>query len=421
MRVFVVGGGGREHAICWKLRQSAEVTELYCAPGNPGIAAIAQTVALPVDDIAGLLHFAKEKAIDFTVVGPELPLSLGIVDAFRAAGKRIFGPTKFAAQLESSKNFTKEILTAVNAPTARYQSFTDRDSARAYLRQQGAPIVVKDDGLAAGKGVVVAETLEEAEAAVESIFSGSGPKRVVIEEKLEGVEASMFIACGPGQAVPLVSAHDHKRLLNENQGPNTGGMGAVSPTWHISPQQEAEVMRLVVHPVLAEMKRRGTEFSGFLFVGLMLNPRTGRFGVLEFNTRLGDPEAQVLLRRLESDLFTLLSAVESGVDVSAPRWSNDHAVTVVLAAAGYPEAPRKGDVIEGIELAAAQPGVQVFHAGTRLGDDGRLYTNGGRVLNVTGTGATLSEAIQRTYRAVDLIQFAGVQARRDIGKVFACD
>jgi len=415
MRVLVIGSGGREHAICWKLRHSKQLTGLFCAPGNPGIGEIAECVPLKVDDIPQLVEFARRERIDLTVVGPELPLSLGVVDAFRAAGLFIFGPTKGAAQLESSKAFTKEILVSVNAPTAAYASFTDVQAAEQYVAQQGAPIVVKEDGLAAGKGVTVCATVDEALAAVRVALRAPGA-RVVIEEFLEGVEASFIVATDGVNVVPLVPSHDYKRLLDGQRGPNTGGMGTVSPTSHLNSEQEAFTLERVIHPVLREMARRGTPFSGFLYAGLMLSPR-GDVRVLEFNTRLGDPETQVILRRLDSDLLPILAglAMGKGESVESPRWSENAAVCVVLAAAGYPEKPRKGDVIEGIPFATQVADVVVFHAGTALDANRKLVVAGGRVLNVTARGATVDEARRYAYRAADLIQFAGVQRRRDIG------
>ncbi len=415
MRVLVIGSGGREHAICWKLRQSKQLTKLFCAPGNPGISEIAECLPLSVGDVAPLVEFAKRERIDLTIVGPELPLSLGIVDAFRAAGLSIFGPTKAAAQLESSKAFTKEILVSVNAPTAAYESFTDVHAAERYALAQGAPIVVKEDGLAAGKGVTVCTSVDEAIASIRAALHAPG-SRVVIEEFLDGVEASFIVATDGTRVVPLVPSHDYKRLLDGQRGPNTGGMGTVSPTTHLTPQQEAFTLERVIHPVLREMERRGTPFSGFLYAGLMLSPR-GDVRVLEFNARLGDPETQVILRRLDSDLLPILAGLAAGKDlgVEAPRWTDNAAVCVVLAAAGYPEKVRKGDVIEGISFATQVADVVVFHAGTALEADGRLVTAGGRVLNVTARGKTVEEARRYAYRAADLIQFAGVQRRRDIG------
>ena len=416
MRVLVIGSGGREHALCWKIRQSAALSALFCAPGNPGIRAHAECVSIGVSEIAKLVEFAQRESIDLTVVGPELPLSLGIVDAFCAAGLVIFGPTQAAAQLESSKAFTKEILNAVGAPTAAYEAFTDLEAALRSVKVRGAPIVVKEDGLAAGKGVTVCTTVAEAESAVRAALRSPGSK-VVIEEFLAGVEASFIVATDGRAVVPLVPSHDYKRLLDGQTGPNTGGMGTVSPTSHLTPAQEEIALQRVIHPVLAEMRRRGTPFCGFLYAGLMLSP-TGDLHVIEFNARLGDPETQVILRRLDSDLLLVLDALARGKGdtVAAPHWSPAAAVCVVLAASGYPEQPRKGDVIEGIGFASQIPDVLVFHAGTALNDSGALVTAGGRVLNVTARGTTLEDARRQAYRAADLIQFAGVQKRRDIGR-----
>lgn len=414
MRVLVLGSGGREHAIAWKLRQSAHVTQVYCAPGNPGIAAVAQVVAIPVDDLAGLEDFARAERIDLTIVGPEFPLTLGIVDRFRRAGLPIFGPSQAASQLESSKHFAKEVMTAAQVPTAAYKVCTNSAALYEYLKTAPMPTVLKADGLAAGKGVFICTTHDEAYAAVKVLFEDLKTPAVVVEEFMEGVEASFIVATDGARIVPLASAHDYKRVFDNDCGPNTGGMGTVSPTPRLTGSQESWVIQHVIQPMLTEMKSRGTPYSGFLYAGLMITP-TGHIKVVEFNARLGDPETQVILRRMTSDLALLLLDLATGSGQATVSWADNHAVCLVLAAEHYPAEPRKGDEITGIEFAESLPSVIVFHAGTGRDSQGRLLTAGGRVLNVTALGESLTEARARAYRGADMIQFRGRQLRRDIG------
>ncbi|PZW47127.1 phosphoribosylamine--glycine ligase [Humitalea rosea] len=418
MRVLVVGGGGREHALCWKLAQSPLLTALFCAPGNAGIAEVARCVPIIAEDISGIVNFAKANAIDLVVVGPEAPLTLGLADFCAAAGLRVFGPDAAAARLEGSKSFMKEVLDAAGAPTAAWARFEDAGAARAYLAKVGAPIVVKADGLAAGKGVVVAATPEEAEAAIAAIMEdrihGSAGAEVVIEDCMTGPEVSFFALCDGSTAIPFGAAQDHKRVGDGDTGPNTGGMGAYGPPPVFSAAMEAEVMDHCVTPVLAEMAKRGAPFRGVLFAGLMLTPEGPK--LLEFNVRFGDPECQVLMLRLQSDLLPLLVAAADGhLAGMAPDWRPDPALVVVMAAEGYPEAPRKGSVIGGLEAAAACPGVTVFHAGTARREDGAVIATGGRVLGIAATGADLRAARDAAYAGVDAVVWPGGFCRRDIG------
>ncbi|MBP0444846.1 phosphoribosylamine--glycine ligase [Roseomonas sp. SSH11] len=417
MKVLLVGGGGREHALAWRISESPLLTKLWCAPGNPGIAAHAECVAIGAEDVAGLLRFARENGVELVVAGPEAPLTLGLADACEEVGIPCFGPRRAAAMLEGSKSFTKEVLDAAGAPTAAWKRFDDPQAARAYLRAQGAPIVVKADGLAAGKGVVVAETLEQAEAAIadimESRVHGEAGASVVIEECMMGEEASFFALCDGTRAVPLAAAQDHKRVGDGDTGPNTGGMGAYSPPPAFTDAMRHEVMARVVDPVLAEMNRRGAPFRGVLFVGLMLTATGPR--VIEFNVRFGDPECQVLMMRLKSDLLpALLASARGDLSGVALEWSDDPALVVVVAARGYPGAVRKGEPIGGLEKAAAVPGARVFHAGTARGADGAVVASGGRVLGIAATAPDLRAARDAAYAAVDALDWPGGFCRRDI-------
>lgn len=418
LKVLVVGGGGREHAFAWALMRSPRVKEVLVAEGNAGSANEAKCRNIPVSplDVAGLVACARAENVDLTVVGPEAPLSQGIVDAFRAKGLRIFGPTRGAAQLESSKAFTKDFLGRHRIPTAAYEVFDEVAPALAYLESRGAPIVVKADGLAAGKGVIVAATLDEARAAVRDMLSGNAlgaaGSRVVIEEFLGGEEASFMVVANGAQYVPLATSQDHKRIFDGDKGPNTGGMGAYSPAPVITPEIHARVCREVIEPTLAGMIAEGNPFSGFLYAGLMIDPQGG-IKVLEFNTRMGDPETQPILFRLESDFLDLLeAAVESRLDQVRVRWSEQPALGVVMAAQGYPGAVRKGDVITGLD--ADMGGAKVFHAGTAE-ENGCVVTSGGRVLCVVGSGADVAAAQRSAYAAVSRIRWDGMQFRRDIG------
>jgi phosphoribosylamine--glycine ligase len=418
MDILVVGGGGREHALVWKIAQSPLVNKIYCAPGNPGIAELAEVVPIAVDEIDALYAFAREKSIDLTVVGPELPLTLGIADKFRAGGLDLFGPDKAAAQLEGSKGFAKDLMRKYSIPTAAYASFTERDKAVAYIKEQGAPIVVKADGLAAGKGVILAQTVDEAIHAVDEIlvegrFKDAG-EAVVIEEFLYGEEASFFAFTDGKNILPLASSQDHKQIFDGDQGPNTGGMGAYSPAPVVTDALYKRIVAEVVQPTIDGMAAEGTPYQGILFVGLMINGDD--FKVLEFNARFGDPEAQPLLCRMKSDVVPVLRDCARGeLNVSTLEWYERAAVCVVLAAAGYPGSYPKGDVISGIDAANAIDGVQVFHAGTAV-QNGKIVTAGGRVLGVTGWADTIAAAIDKAYAGVEKISWNGMQMRRDIGQ-----
>ena len=415
--MLLIGSGGREHALALALRRSPLLETLFVAPGNPGIAALGECVRLRVDDHAAVVAFCRIMSIGLVVVGPERPLVAGLVDALTAAGVRAFGPSRAAARLEGSKGFTKDFCAAFGIPTAPYARFDALAPALAYIAARTAPMVVKADGLAAGKGVTMASTRAEAAAAVSAMFDGAfgaAGAAVVIEDVLEGEEASFFALCDGVRAVELGSAQDHKRVGEADTGPNTGGMGAYSPAPLMTPAMSARVMDAIIRPTLRGMAERGTPFKGVLFAGLMV----GRHGpqLIEFNVRFGDPETQVILPRLQGDLLQLLVACADGaLPQAAIPLLAEHALTVVLAARGYPEAPQKGGLIAGLELAAAQPGVSVLHAGTAR-EGGALVASGGRVLNITATGATLAQARDRAYAAVDLIDWPGGFCRRDIGR-----
>jgi len=422
MKVLVIGGGGREHALAWKLAQSPKVQTVFVAPGNGGTALDKRLKNLPITDIAELCVWAAQEKIGLTVVGPEVPLAAGVVDTFRAAGLRIFGPTQAAAQLESSKAFSKAFMQRHAIPTAAFAAFVDAAAAHAYVDAQGAPIVVKADGLAAGKGVVVAETLEQAHAAIDfmlgdnspSASAGEGQARVVIEEFLQGEEASFIVICDGKHVLPLATSQDHKRLRDGDQGPNTGGMGAYSPAPVVTPAVHARAMREVILPTVRGMEQDGIPFSGFLYAGLMVDPQGG-VKTLEFNCRMGDPETQPIMMRLKTDLLDVLYAASEsgGLDPELVlQWDRRTALGVVMAAHGYPEQVRKGDAIQGI--APEEDGAVIFHAGTTL-QDGELRTSGGRVLCVTALADTVKAAQQRAYRMAASISFDGAQMRHDIG------
>jgi len=421
-KILVVGSGAREHALAWRLVQSPSVREVLVAPGNAGIAGIARCVAVNTDDIPAIVALAVAESIDLVVVGPEAPLVLGLVDALAAAGIAAFGPSKDAARLEGSKAFAKEIMRDAGVPTAGFAVFDDADAAGAYVGEASRPLVVKADGLCAGKGVVVAsdtaEALEAVRAMMRERVHGEAGARVVIEECLVGPEVSYHVVADGARYVPLAAAQDHKRLLDGDRGPNTGGMGAYSPPPVVSAEIERQILARVVEPVLARMAARGTPFRGALFVGVMVVE--GEPQVLEFNVRFGDPETEVLMARWKGDVLPLFEASARG-DLTGvmPAWEAPHALAVVLAAPGYPASPRKGDVISGLEAIEDEPGVVAFHAGTRFAGGGTLgspiETAGGRVLTITATGATLEEAAERAYRACDRLQFSGKQLRRDIG------
>ena len=416
MKILVVGAGGREHALAWRLAQSPRVQKVYVAPGNGGTASENGVENVALAEVARLVDFCRKEAIRLTVVGPEAPLAAGIVDEFQAAGLRIFGPTRAAAQLESSKDFAKSFMVRHGLPTARHATFADAAEAKAYVDREGAPIVVKADGLAAGKGVVVAASREEAHRAIDAMLSsrslGEAGARVVLEEFLQGEEASFIVMCDGAHVLPLATSQDHKRLRDGDAGPNTGGMGAYSPAPVVTPKIHARVMREIILPALHGMAKDGIPYVGFLYAGLMIDP-AGNPRTLEFNCRLGDPETQPILLRLKSDLLELIErALAGALDRASADWDRRAALGVVLAAAGYPEEPRKGDAIEGLPKPAED--CRVFQAGTRV-DSGRLVTNGGRVLCVTALGDSIRMARARAYEAVERIRFDGMQYRRDIG------
>ncbi len=418
MRVLVVGSGGREHALCWALAASPLLTQLWCAPGNPGIAELAACVNIDPTAIDALVGFARDEAVDLVVPGPEAPLVAGLADALDAAGIACCGPTAAAARLEGSKIFAKELCEAAGIPIARWERFDEAEAAREFIRRRGAPIVIKADGLAAGKGVVVAESEPQALAAIEAMMVarglGEAGARVVIEECLTGEELSFFALCDGAHAIPFGSAQDHKRVGDGDTGPNTGGMGAVSPWPGMTPEREAAIMSGIIHPALTEMTRRGTPFRGILFAGLMHT--ADGMKLIEFNARLGDPECQALLPRLRSDILpALLAACDGELAHFDLRWDDAASVAVVVAARGYPEAPRRGGAIGGLELAAALPGVRVFQAGTDRDAHGHLVAAGGRVLTVCATGTSVAAARDSAYAGVDAIGFPDGFCRRDIG------
>ena len=416
MKILLIGSGGREHALAWKLAQGERVQKVYVAPGNAGTALEPGVENVPLSTIADWIAFCKKEKVQLTVVGPEAPLAEGVVDAFRDAGLAIFGPPRAAAQLEASKDFAKAFMARHHIPTARYATFTSSGEAKAYVEAQGAPIVVKADGLAAGKGVVVAATREEAHAAIDHIMDdralGEAGRRVVIEEFLEGEEASFIVMSDGAHVLPLATSQDHKRLRDGDQGPNTGGMGAYSPAPVVTPKIHSRVMREIILPAVQGMAAEGTPYVGFLYAGLMID-RDGNPRTLEFNCRLGDPETQPIILRLKSDLVELIERALAGrLEHAEADWDRRSALGVVLAAPGYPGEPRKGDRIEG--LPKPSPACRVFHAGTRL-EGKSVLTNGGRVLCVTALGDSVRMARTTAYEAVERIRFEGMQFRRDIG------
>ncbi len=418
MKVLVVGGGGREHALCWKLAQSPLLSKLYCAPGNAGIAQVAECVAIAAEDVDRLVAFARDQAVDLVVVGPEVPLVKGLADALAKAGIRVFGPTAAAAELEGSKGFMKDVVWQAGIPTAWYGRFTDIDAAKAFIREKGAPIVVKTDGLAAGKGVVVAMTLDEALAAVDDMMGakvfGAAGDELVVEEFLDGEEASVFALCDGHTAVFMGAAQDHKRVGDGDTGPNTGGMGAYSPAPVMPPALERQVMAELILPAMATMAQLGRPYTGVLFAGVMIT-KTGP-KLLEYNVRFGDPECQVLMARLDSDLLPLLlAAAEGRLGDAAPVWSDQAALVVVMAAKGYPGSYAKNTVIGGLDDAGHIEGVAVLHAGTARNEAGDIIATGGRVLGVTAIGADVRQARERAYQAVDRLQWPEGFCRRDIG------
>ncbi|WP_407177027.1 phosphoribosylamine--glycine ligase [Bradyrhizobium sp. STM 3562] len=415
MHILLLGSGGREHALAWKIAGSPLLTKLWCAPGNAGIAREAECVALDVANHAAVIDFCRTNAIDLVVVGPETPLAAGIVDDLEAAGIKAFGPSRQAAQLEASKGFTKALCSEFNIPTGAYRRCTSAAEALDYVRAQGAPIVVKADGLAAGKGVVVAKTQQEAEAAIAMMFEGgfgAAGAEVVIEEFLEGREVSFFALCDGETAIPLASAQDHKRVFDRDQGPNTGGMGAYSPTPFVTDEVHGQIMNRIILPTVAGMKARGTPFRGVLYAGVMLTEQGPK--LFEFNVRFGDPECQVLMLRMMSDIVpAFLAAIDGELKHFDLRWYPESAITVVMAAKGYPGDYKKGSLIAGLDEAAKVEGVEIFHAGTAA-KDGAVVANGGRVLNICALGKTISEAQARAYQAIDRIKWPDGFCRRDI-------
>jgi len=418
MRILVVGSGGREHALAWAIAASPLVDRVFCAPGNAGIAADADCVPIGAMDTAGIVAFCTKEAIDLAVVGPEAPLVAGLVDALEEAGIAAFGPRAAAAMLEGSKGFMKDLCAREGIPTAAYRRFTDAAAAKAYIAAQGTPIVVKADGLAAGKGVVVATTLAEALAAVDDALGGrfgAAGAEIVVEEFLAGEEASFFALCDGTHALPLAAAQDHKRVGDGDTGPNTGGMGAYSPCAAVTPAIEGQVMERMILPTVRAMARDGRPFKGVLFAGLMLTNAGPK--LLEYNVRFGDPECQALMMRLQSDIVPALLAARDGVLNRVDlRWYDEASICIVMAAKGYPEDPQRGSEIRGLDRAAADPDAKIFHAGTKR-EGGRLLADGGRVLGVTATGRDLAAARERAYRAVDAIDWPGGFCRRDIGRL----
>ncbi|MBI3353924.1 MAG: phosphoribosylamine--glycine ligase [Nitrospirae bacterium] len=416
MNVLIIGSGGREHALVWKILQSKKVKKLYCAPGNAGIAQEAECVNIQPENINGLLSFAKEKKINLTVVGPELPLSLGIVDKFEEEGLRAFGPTASAARLEYSKAFAKEMMAKCNIPTAAFKTFTSSHEAKEYIKEKSAPLVIKADGLAAGKGVVVAESVDEAINAIVDMMDkknfGEAGKKVVIEDCLKGEEASFMVFTDGTTIVPMVSAQDHKRVFDNDKGPNTGGMGAYSPAPVVTDALADRVIKEVFKPLLSGLKKDGIIYKGVLYAGLMINDN--QLNVLEFNCRFGDPEAQPILFRLKSDIIDIMEAIiDNRLSDINVEWKQEASVCVVIASKGYPGNHEKGRVIEGLDEAEEIKGVKVFHAGTAKKDN-NIVTTGGRVLGVTALGADIKEAVENAYKAVEKIKFEGMHYRRDI-------
>lgn len=415
MKVLVVGSGGREHALCWKIAQRPD-TEVYVAPGNIGMVDVATLVNIKVDDIAGLVDFAKAEEIDLTVVGPELPLTLGIVDAFQEAGLACFGPNKAAAKLEGSKAFSKELMKKYGIPTAAFDTFTDVEKAKAFVDEIGVPCVVKADGLAAGKGVIICMTREEADKAIEDMLTdhafGDASATIVIEEYMVGPEVSVLAFADGKSVLPMVSAQDHKRIFDGDKGPNTGGMGAYSPAPVYTEALSAEVNKTIIEPTIAAMAAEGTPFTGILYTGLMLTEKGPR--VLEYNVRFGDPETQPIMVRMKSDIVELFQAcVDGKLDEATLEWHDEAAVCVIMASGGYPASSEKGVPIHGLDDIAAEEAI-VFHSGTAE-KDGEIVTNGGRVLGVTAKDATIKGAIDKAYAAVEKINFDHMQFRRDIG------
>jgi len=422
--VLVIGSGGREHALTWKLAQSPQVGKIYVAPGNAGTAQLAENLLITATDIPALLTFAQSRKVDLTVVGPDDPLAMGIVDEFRSAGLAIFGPTKAAAQIEASKAFAKDLMTSQQVPTAKFQSFSSHAKAQEYLKTQKLPLVIKADGLALGKGVFICHTIDEAASALDDIMLkkrfGAAGGQVVIEELVKGQEISIHALCDGTSTAMFPTAQDHKPIGEGNTGPNTGGMGVIAPVPWAAPDLVKQMTERTIDPILEGLTKNNTRYTGCLYPGLMISP-SGDFNVLEYNARFGDPETQVYMRLLESDLYEILRAcVDGTLDQTDIKWRPGFAVTVVLASGGYPGEYQKGLPIAGLEAASKLPDIELFHAGTSI-KDGDVVTAGGRVLNVTATGATLKQALDHAYEAVDQIKFEGMYFRRDIGAKAASD
>ncbi|MFA5156851.1 MAG: phosphoribosylamine--glycine ligase [Candidatus Omnitrophota bacterium] len=422
MRILIVGSGGREHALVWKIAQSKLCDKIFCAPGNGGISQLAECVEIKADDVAGLLEFARREKIDFTIVGPEVALAAGIVDEFRKHKLKIFGPEKKAAQLEASKIFAKELMAKYGVPTATFRIFDDAAEAKEYIENNGVPCVVKADGLAAGKGVVVAKTIDEAKQAVDAMMRdkifGEAGSRVIIEECLEGQEASILVLTDSKEVIPLASSQDHKRIFDNDAGPNTGGMGAYSPAPVVTPELFKEILNKIIYRTINGLADEGIDYRGVLYAGVMLTNHGPQ--ALEFNVRFGDPETEAILPRVKSDLLEVMLAASEGklnkvVKNGGLIWDERPCVCVVCASKGYPGDYEKGKVITGLDAAAKMDNIVVFHAGTKKAAD-EYFTNGGRVLGVTGLGKTIKEAISHTYKAVEKISFEGMQYRKDIGR-----
>jgi len=416
MKVLLIGSGGREHALGWKMAASPLLKKLYCSPGNPGLATIGECLTLELDNHQQVIDFCQNNHIDLVVIGPEASLVDGLTDSLRHHHIRVFGPSKAAARLEGSKGFTKDLCARFNIPTAAYRRFNDQESARSYVRGKGVPIVIKADGLAAGKGVVVAMTLEEAEQAIEVCFNGhfgAAGTEIVVEEFLSGVESSFFCLCDGHTAIPFGTAQDHKRLCDNDQGPNTGGMGAFSPAQNMDDAMIERCMRDIIHPTINGMAQIGAPFSGVLFAGLMMTRQGPK--LIEYNVRFGDPECQTLMLRLKDDLLEiLLQAADGKLADMVPQWSDEAALVVVLAAQGYPESPKRGSIINRLDVAQSKENVHIFHAGTRL-THGKLVADGGRVLNVAASGTDIAQARLRAYDAIADIDWSEGFWRRDIG------
>lgn len=422
-KVLVVGGGGREHAICWKLAQSPEIEKLYCAPGNAGITKVAECVDISAEDIEGICAFAKEKQIDLAVIGPEVPLSMGIVDALEAVGVKAFGPNKKCAQLEASKSFTKAFLARHNIPTAKYSEYTSKEEIEKNIGIYGYPMVIKADGLAAGKGVVLAQNAEEAQKAIDDMMGdkifGSAGDLVVVEECLKGIEASMLCFVDEDTIYPMESAQDYKRIFDDDKGPNTGGMGSYSPSLIFTPELENQITEQILLPTLEGFQEDGLDFKGVLFVGLMITQDGPK--VIEFNNRFGDPETQSVLMRLDTDLYKIMDAVVNNrLSEQEIEWSDNRAVTIVLASEGYPGSYPKGREITGLDAADNDDDLVIFHAGTKFDGD-KVVTSGGRVLGASAIGKTHEEAREKAYRLAEKIHFEGAHYRKDIGLLHPTD